>query len=352
MAQPLFIVRTDADTRIGLGHLSRCLTLAQALTAQGAAMEVAITAPAPAVAAKIQAAGAGLAPMPPGLEEAADLAWLIDLVNRRGAAGVVPGVVLDGYQFSQAYLDGLAGAACTLFFDELMAFDFKTALVLNQNFYARSEDYRRAPGTKLLLGPGYAVLREEFTAGRTAAREHPPTARRLFLNFGGSDPSDLTTRALLGLHKSQRRYHVKVVLGAANPFAAGVRAAAAAGPHQVDILTDITNMAEVMNWADLALSASGTTTLEMCCLGLPSVLVIQVENQRRIGEAMGALGLAVQLGWWEEVDGAMMRRAVDELAGDQARRRAMSTACLAAVDGRGAARVASALLERRQRWKP
>lgn len=349
MAVALFIVRTDADTRIGLGHLSRCLTLAQAIMAQGAVVEAAITDPAPAVAAKILAAGLGLAPLPPGLGQAADLDWLIDRIKRQGALGAI----LDGYQFTQAYLDGLAQAVCCLFFDELMAFDFKTALVLNQNFYARPVDYRRASGTELLLGPAYAVLRQEFTAARpTGGRSHPPTATRLFLNFGGSDPSDLTTRALQGLQGSARRYHIKVVLGAANPFAANVRAAAAAGPHQVDILTDIANMAEVMNWADLALSASGTTTLEMCCLGLPSVLVIQVENQRRIGEAMGARGLAVQLGWWEEVDGEMMRRAVDELAGDQDRRRDMSQAALTAVDGKGAARVAKALLARSQDWRP
>ncbi len=349
MGQPLFIFRTDASPAIGLGHLSRCLTLAQALGEQGAATAVAMREPSPAGAAKVEAAGSELLPLSGEMDLARDLAATLELVRRRGAAGVV----LDGYQFDQAYLDGLAAGACTLFFDELMAFDFQTALVLNQNLYARAEEYRCSAKTRLLLGAQYAVLRREFVEARPAgAREQAPRARRLLVNFGGSDPTDLTSRALTGLAAARGEYEIKVVLGGANPHAQKVRAAAAGLPHQVEILTDISNMAQVMNWAELALSASGTTTLEMCCLGLPAVLVIQVENQRRIGEEMGRRGLALQLGWWEEVSGEMMAAGVDELAADMARREAFSRAGLKAVDGQGAARVAKALLAAAREWRP
>ena len=111
-------------------------------------------------------------------------------------------------------------------------------------------------------------------------------------------------------------------------------------------------MAQVMNWAEMALSASGTTTLEMCCLGLPSVLVIQVDNQIRIGQAMAERGLGLQLGWWEDVSAAMMAQGVDELAADRDRRERYSRRGMAAVDGRGAARVAAELIATAAEWRP
>lgn len=343
VAPPRILIRTDATPAIGMGHLSRCLTLAAALIARGAQVEFAMVEPSAVVAAKVALARAGLRPLPGGLGLAEDLGLTLEAVDQTGAVGAV----LDGYQFDQAFLEGLAAATSLLFFDELGEFSFPRALVLNQNVHAADLAYAAGPGTRFLLGPQYAVLRPEFVAARPAARAHPDQATRLFLNFGGSDPHDLTSRALTGLagSSSSRRYDIRVVLGGENRHAPAVLDLAAQSRHRVEVLRDVSDMTAVMNWAELALSASGTnTTLEMSCLGLPMVTVIQAENQRLIGEALGRQGLAVQLGFWTEVTGPAMAAAVDALAGDAARRRTMSAAAMAAVDGRGAARVAEALL--------
>ncbi|MFZ5585185.1 MAG: UDP-2,4-diacetamido-2,4,6-trideoxy-beta-L-altropyranose hydrolase [Thermodesulfobacteriota bacterium] len=338
---PRILIRTDATPAIGMGHLSRCLTLAAALIARGAAVELVMAEPSAVAAAKVAAAGAGLRPLPGGLPLAEDLAQTIEIIAMIGAAGAV----LDGYQFDQAFLDGLSAAAPLLFFDELGEFNFACALVLNQNVHANDLAYRAGAETRLLLGPRYAVLRPEFAAARPAQRSHPDQAMRLFLNFGGSDPHDLTSRALAGLAASPRRYEIRAVLGGENRHAQAVLALAAESPHRVEVLRDVADMTAVMNWAHLALSASGTnTTLEMGCLGLPMIAVIQAENQRLIGEALGRQGLAAQLGFWSGVSGRDMAAAVDALAGDARRRRAMSAAAMAAVDGLGAGRVAEALL--------
>lgn len=336
------LIRTDATPAIGMGHLSRCLTLAAQLRARGAELEFLMVDPSPVVAEKVGAAGAALHSLPGGLDLAQDL----ELTRQRVVQGGAAGAVLDGYQFDQVYLDGLGRALPLLFFDELAEFDFACALVLNQNHHAGELAYRAAPGVRLLLGPRYAVLRPEFLAARPAARVHPEQARRVFLNFGGSDPHDLTSRALIGLAASPSRFQIRVVLGGENRHAPRVRELAAASPHQVEVLENLGDMTGVMNWAEVALSASGTnTTLEMSCLGLPMVLVIQAENQRLIGEFMGRRGLARQLGFWSQVDGPAMAAGLEALAADQAARVAMSQRLQLAVDGQGAGRVAQALLE-------
>jgi len=42
--------------------------------------------------------------------------------------------------------------------------------------------------------------------------------------------------------------------------------------------------------ADLAIGAGGSTSWERCCLGLPTLLYVLAENQRKIAESLEALG--------------------------------------------------------------
>jgi UDP-2,4-diacetamido-2,4,6-trideoxy-beta-L-altropyranose hydrolase len=341
MKPPRILIRTDATARIGMGHLSRCLTLARALDRRGASTLFAMAGPSELVRRKVASAGAGLAALPAGVEPGRDLELTLELARREKACGVV----LDGYQFDQTYYHGLAQRACTLLFDEMAGFRYTGDVVLNQNLHAAELRYRAEPDTRLLLGPRYAVLRPEFAAARRA-REHRGRARRLFVNFGGSDPHGLTARALAGLAMTPGPFEVRAVVGGESPHAGLVQELAAASPHQVEVLREVGDMASVMAWAEMALSASGTnTTLEMSCLGLPMVLVIQAENQRLIGEAMARHGLALQLGFWDRVDEGAMGRGVERLAADAGLRAGMSRRAMAAVDGRGAGRVADALLE-------
>jgi len=339
MHRPRILMRTVAGHRVGYGHLTRCLSLAQALAHQGARPVFAMCRPEPGVRAMIGRAGLELAELAGGEDEASSLADLMRGIRSEAA-------VLDGYIFGQAYLDALAGMAPTLWLDDLRQLRATSLLVLNQNPAARPEDYPGSGSERLLLGLGYALLRPSFLAARLAhPRTTPERARRLLITFGGSDPNHLCGRALAGLGGSQGRYLIRVVAGAADGAAQAARAEAAASPHQVEVLERVEDMPALMAWADLALCGSGVTGYEMCCLGLPMLVVTPVDNQRPVSRGLEEADLIRHLGWWEKVSGADMARAVDVMAADVALRRRLSRAGQAAVDGRGADRVARALLE-------
>jgi spore coat polysaccharide biosynthesis predicted glycosyltransferase SpsG len=104
-------------------------------------------------------------------------------------------------------------------------------------------------------------------------------------------------------------------------------------------------MAGLMAWAELALCGSGVTGYEMCCLGLPMLVVTPVDNQLPVSRGLAAAGLIHHLGWWQEVGAREMARGVDGLAAAQAERARLARAGWEAVDGLGARRVAAALLE-------
>lgn len=93
--------------------------------------------------------------------------------------------------------------------------------------------------------------------------------------------------------------------------------------------------------ADLVLTAAGVTLLESLALGRPTVAVILAENQRRAAGGAAAADAAI-VGVEAKAAGLAA-----ELAGDLERRRSLSAAARNLVDGRGAGRVAEAIVDLR-----
>ena len=164
-------------------------------------------------------------------------------------------------------------------------------------------------------------------------------ARRILVSMGGADPGNVTTRVLdaiagLGLE-------IRAVVGAANPHLAEVRAAAAMAG--AEICVQVGDMRELMTWADLAITAGGSTCWEMCLIGLPMVAICIAENQRGIVRGLGAAGAALDAGDSGSFDAGRLADIVSATVVDQSLRRNLSLVARRLVDGRGADRVVAAM---------
>jgi spore coat polysaccharide biosynthesis predicted glycosyltransferase SpsG len=100
------------------------------------------------------------------------------------------------------------------------------------------------------------------------------------------------------------------------------------------------DVAGLMAWTDLAVSAAGSTTWELLHIGVPLVLVTLADNQRAIATSLGHAGLALDLGWHADVTAESIAAAIMALAADGPRRRRMAEQGRLLVDGLGAGRVA------------
>lgn len=300
------VIRADANPRIGTGHVMRCLALAQAwCDAGGAATFVCAELPE---ALEQRLRGEGMEVVRG--TEIVEADW----------------VVLDGYQFTVADQRAVAGRLLVID-DHAHAAEYAADLVLDQNLGASPADY--ATTARLLLGPRYALLRREFRQGRAHERIIGD-GRNVLVTLGGADPDDVTTRvveALQGMNVDAR-----VVVGASNP-------------HDVPgALRNVTNMPELMAWADVAISAAGSTSWELAFFGLPSLVVALAENQRPVAERLDAAGVARTLGWHAEVTPRSIREALASLLADRDARAEMSQRGRALVDGEGASRVVAEML--------
>jgi UDP-2,4-diacetamido-2,4,6-trideoxy-beta-L-altropyranose hydrolase len=337
------LFRVDASSTIGVGHLARDLTLADAFRAAGYESTFAMASPPPAVRERVASKGYALCEIQSEPGSAADLAETTALSRKTDHAIVIA----DGYQFRDAYLRGFREQRLfCCFFDDMINLRYDCHAVFNQNFYAPPSQFDRAPDCDLILGPEHALVRDEFLEAR-AKRVIRDEATRVLVTMGGADPTGETSKclaALDALEAARGLLEARVVVGPTNPLATELRARALASRHAVTVLENINNMAEQMLWCDVALTASGTTCMELACVGVPSLVTVVVDNQLLIGPEIGRLGLMKNLGWHADVTAETIASNLSLLLGDVALRREMVSRQLRGVDGAGKGRTVQRLL--------
>ncbi len=330
---------------MGTGHVMRCLAFAQGWRLVGGDVHFALAAVPETLGGWLEADACSINCIPAEPGSADDAALAAAIAREHGAGWVV----VDGYQFGESYQAALmsSGSRMLMIDDYAHAERYTAHIVLNQNAYASETMYeQRAPHTRLLLGPEYALLRREFRelAGRRG-KTTSQRARRLLVTLGGSDPHD-TSNVIIEALRDLRDpgLHVRVVAGPANERYRTLEAAAEGASFEMEILREVRDMPALMEWADLAISAAGSTCWELAFMGVPMALVSIAENQRPIARSLAAAGVAVDLGWYAELEEADLLGAVARLIDAPGTREQMSVKGRAMVDGLGAERAAAALL--------
>lgn len=335
------IIRADASVRIGIGHVMRCLALAQQWRHRGGRVIFAQAETVPALTARLQEEGIETSALAGSAGTADDAQETIALAQICGARCVVA----DGYAFGAAWQKQIkdAGLRLLVIDDYGHAEHYHADLVLNQNAGVDAALYaRRDPKTRLLLGTRYALLRREFLASRPGAHVTPERAQKILVTLGGSDPDNVTARVVAAL-APLADIEAVVVAGGGNPNLAAIRHAVEVAGPAIRLVVNATNMPELMAWADVAISAAGSTSWELAFMGLPSVLIVTAENQEGIPAALANAGVSINLGNHAVTTSADIMAAVRRLLDDAAVCSDMSTRGRQLVDGHGASRVAAAL---------
>jgi UDP-2,4-diacetamido-2,4,6-trideoxy-beta-L-altropyranose hydrolase len=331
------LLRADASPTIGTGHVMRCLALAEALRARDAHVRLACADLTDALALRLSHHQITVERLAVEPASAGDLSATVAAAGATGDEWVV----LDGYRFDTNFHAGLRSRGLrTLIFDDggrLPAYE--ADIVVNANLYADPAWYReRRPDTRLLLGPRYAPLRGEFDAWRTWERPHRDVARRLLVTLGGADPRNATRYVLDAIAMIDPPLEAVIVVGGSNPHAATL--AEPARRLNARLVVDPTEMPRLLAEAELAIASGGTTALELAFMGLPALLLVAAENQRRAVGAFVAAGVAEAVA---DPDPAIIAERVGALANERRAREEMSRRGRELVDGGGAARVARAM---------
>lgn len=351
--------RADASLHIGTGHVMRCVTLADALSAQGANCQFICREHDGHLIDFIRNKGYAVHALPaescngrpPSTADQLPHSHWLGANQTQDAAACAPilaaqppdWLVVDHYALDEHWENALAPHYRQLMvIDDLADRHHACHLLLDQTFGRSATDYRSLvpQQCQLLCGSAYALLRPEFAALRpySLLRRAQPELRQLLIAMGGVDKDNTTSQVLRALRNSPlpQECAITVVMGATAPHLADVRKHSQKMPWPTRVLVGVENMAQLMADSDLAIGAAGATAWERCCLGLPSLMIVLAENQQKIFSELEQVGAAVSLFPSPSLE-TQLQNTINELTSHAPSLQQMSLSAAQITQGQGAA---------------
>ena len=357
------VFRVDSSVQIGTGHLMRCLTLADVLRAKKTTVSFICRELPGNLCDFIERKGFGTYRLPfitahddnqnPGYTQWLGVGWKEDAEQIKAILvkedKAIDWLIIDHYALDRQWETMLRPYVKKMMvIDDLANRNHNCDLLLDQNLYENMETRYKGlvpEHCQILLGPKYALLRSEFREERRNLRQRDGNVQRILIFFGGSDPTNETSKALEALRLLNRPdIAVDVVIGASNTHANEVEALASNIPDTICHF-HVENMAELMALADLSIGAGGTATWERCCVGLPSLVITIAENQRDIAENLAQNGSIINLGWYESIKESDINSTLENFLANPDRIRQMSLKGMQLVDADGTNKVAETVEE-------
>ncbi len=332
-ARPLVAVRCDGTPSTGLGHVMRCLALAEGLTESGA--DVVFLGDIRGGARQLVEDLGGRV-----LDAPTDSLDLLTVLTALQAGALV----VDSYEVpATTYADVRAGGLPVAAVVDAPAPELDADLLVNPN-----PGSERAMATahrgRVLAGGPCALLRRDVTRRRPPQVLTSAVATRVLVVLGGTDVRRAAPQVAELVLATGASLHVDVVCAdeALHAQAATLRTAPGqtVTPHPPRL--DLASLAVA---ADLVVSAGGTTTLELACLGKTMAVIVVADNQRSGCRSMVEAGAAVALGEADDLSGsaAAITATLAGLLQDHRRRASLARLAHGLVDGLGRHRVAAAV---------
>lgn len=350
----------DASLAIGHGHVMRCLTLATALSVQGIRSTFVCREHQGNLCDLIEQKGFAVCRLPIGKTAVTSeltllhvswlaASWAEDATQTAAAiatTGLMPTwLIVDHYALDARWEMALRQVTKNIMvIDDLADRQHDAEILLDQNLYPDMALRYAGLVSKqchTLVGPGYALLRREFSEARLTTSPPRTEVRKIFVSFGGSDLTNETQKSLTAIAAlNSRDISVDVVVGSGNAHCEAI-AEFCRSMKGVRFHCQVDNMSQLMMVADLALGAGGSTTWERCALGLPALVVSVADNQVAIADGVDKAGAHRHLGLAKDVTVSQLIAAIDEVRNEPEILEKMSRAARMLVDGRGCERVIS-----------
>lgn len=335
------LIRVDGNETIGMGHLLRCLSLAQELRRKGDVAVEFVTQAHGVSGDAVRRAGFPVHSLPveiPWEEEGRSLV-------KRITEGGTDLVITDLRWIDRDYLVALrdTGAVVSVI-DEWGGKEIPADILINGTVVPAWHRYVTNGSVEVYLGPEYALLHPSFAQAHRMQRHLQEKGEDLLIALGGDDPFHLTLKTLRGLEKLTAPLEVTVVIGPAFVEVDRITQAAQGSRHRTTLLRNVENMAELMCQTDLAITGGGLTALEVACTGTPAIILCEVDHQVETADVLEEAGAAVNLGLGLDLPDDALAERVEALLADRKERDRLSRAGKKLIDGQGTQRVTEVLV--------
>ncbi|MFX4261971.1 UDP-2,4-diacetamido-2,4,6-trideoxy-beta-L-altropyranose hydrolase [Pelotomaculum propionicicum] len=323
------VFRVDSSVDMGTGHMMRCLTLADELCENSAGISFICRLLPGNICEFVEQKGYVVHRLPGHGQllnseteytrstHNTGVSWQVDAMETEVILKKdypADWLIVDNYDLDRQWESQIRPYVKKIMvIDDLADRPHDCDLLLDQNLYDNIQSRYNGlvpDSCQTFLGPKHALLRKEFNEARKKQRKRDGKVRRIFIFFGGSDPTNETAKALEAVRLLDLAdITVDAVVGNANPYKEDIKQFCTLLP-KVNYFCHVNNMASLMANADLAIGAGGSTTWERCFLGLPTITLIVAQNQAGTTASAAAAGAVWNLGRSSDVSAERLAETV------------------------------------------
>jgi UDP-2,4-diacetamido-2,4,6-trideoxy-beta-L-altropyranose hydrolase len=325
------LIRVDAHKEIALGHLNRCLNLAENLIEFGHHVSF--------ISYEDQTAKSILSKtkfefnlIPYKINDNKNDKEFEVLKQKSNSIDLI---LIDSYNVNKNYFKFLNKYfPLTAYLDDL-GFDFDIDLLINPSCKIKDGDYK---AKNVLSGLSYVVLANEYKLGRLKAIDL--NQKKILITMGGIDHYNLTSRAIPILENISHEIEVNIVIGPYYKNIKLIKEAINKSSLTINVFENVSNLAPIILESNLALTAGGYTSFELSALSTPSVGVALWKNQYNNIDCLSSKGALIPLYYnlTENFD-QVLYQELFKLVNDNDLIINMSQNARKAIDGDGAYRI-------------
>lgn len=309
------VIRADAATHIGTGHVMRCLTLARGLQQRGAKVLFVCKDHPGHLANYIEAQGYLVAltrPAEVGKNQYLHSSWLAGdeqddvaqtiFASRQNFGAQIDVVIVDHYGIARPWEAQMGCVAQkVVVIDDLADRQHECDLLVDQTFGRVADDYRPWVNhtCTLLVGARYIILRDEFLRYSVESIIEKRSkvdcdSLNVLVMMGGTDPDNFTLKAIQAVESNHHVQRIDIVLSA---FAQHIQDLQAlySDNGRIQLHVSPANVAELLICSDVAIGAGGGSSWERCRMGLPTILSVNATNQAHIVEQLTNQGICSRI---------------------------------------------------------
>jgi UDP-2,4-diacetamido-2,4,6-trideoxy-beta-L-altropyranose hydrolase len=265
------VFRLDANAKIGIGHLMRCMSIADELDQQKYHLYF--------ICGKLTN---------PMQSLIADKGYKLYIEDNENNILKIIEILKPDYLIVDHYgLDSKFEIKARPFSKQIIVIDDMADrfhicdFLLDQGPLRTKDDYKPwiNPDCQLLLGANYLLIRPEF---RRLRKSSTTSWEKGLISFGGSDPDNITLKILKALDCELKMKNFKwtIIAGAANQNWNSLRNFTNQTQMEITLIKQTNQIAGLMSNHDFAFGAAGTMAWERACIGIPSITLAIAENQK------------------------------------------------------------------------
>jgi len=342
--------RADGSSYLGMGHIMRCLAFAGGLRKLGTDSWFITKARGQQVTNVVRSQGFKVREIPSDITLDDDARCTAEIADETGSKLIVTDICHRDTQMDPAglrsyhqqvrigrFVVGIAG-------DEVI--NLLADIVVAPYFGVGNEANADDIESEMLIGPAYFIFRPEFMTVAQSPRIIRRQADRILVTVGGSDELHLSSMILDAIGRLSRQdLSVKVVVGGG--YTQKLREEITTTLRELGgdsgVVEHNADLAEMMLWADLAITGDGLTKYETAVTGTPSIMVCRPDRRVKLNQDFAGIGSTLYLGYESPLEPSGLSTQIQVLMEDPMKRQDMSSKGKTLVDGKGLDRIISSI---------